>query len=89
MAYGADSADLLDIPLGDDRYRKRLEIDGDGVFGFASFPNEAGTNMWLDGTGHMACALRAAGRAEEANFWADHVFFSNFTGPSHMFRPLT
>lgn len=72
LALGDDPADLLDTVEHDFMYRKVLEIGGKKVAGFYSTPAEV-ENIWLDGTGHMACAYFAVGRTARGIFYANQL----------------
>ena len=71
LAHGKEAVHLLDIPDFDFRYRKILSVNGQKVMGFYPFADINADNIWLDGTGHMACAYFAGGNIERGNFYAD------------------
>jgi len=73
LAYGRSAADLLDIPEHDLRYRKTLIRDGARVSGFSDCPDRDVQNIWLDGTGHMACAYIVAGDRRRGYFYANQM----------------
>lgn len=70
LAFGKDSADLLNIPEYDLRFRKTLNVRGRKVTGFYHNADDV-QNIWLDGIGHMACAYFAVGNAPRGNFYAN------------------
>jgi hypothetical protein len=71
LAYDGERGELLDIPDYDLRYRKTLSVNGREVTGPFHTANEAVTNIWLDGLGHIACAYQAAGNQERGWFYAN------------------
>ncbi|HUI64155.1 MAG TPA: T9SS type A sorting domain-containing protein [Bacteroidota bacterium] len=73
LAFGEGSADLLNIPEYDLRYRKILNVRGNSVMGFYNAPDIEINNFWIDGTGHMACAYLAAGQAGRGFFYANQL----------------
>ena len=73
MAYGGKLADLLRIPDRDERFRKTLTVRGRTITGPYHSPAPDIDNIWLDGLGHMACALRAAGDHPRANYYANQL----------------
>ncbi|MBU1862544.1 MAG: hypothetical protein KKH94_02630 [Candidatus Omnitrophica bacterium] len=73
LTFGKEYKDLLNIPEYDLRFRKTLEINGEPVIGFFHSPDIAINNMWLDGTGHMACAFMATGNRERGYFYANQL----------------
>ncbi len=73
LAFGRDSAPLLDIPEHDLRYRKSVLIGERKACGFYDHPDIAAENVWLDGTGHMACAYRAVGDRQRGDFYANQM----------------
>lgn len=73
LAYGKKVAHLLDIPDYDLRYRKTLTINGKEAVGVYPFVNIDVNNIWLDGTGHMACAYMAVGNKKRGFFYANQL----------------
>ncbi|MCK4904885.1 hypothetical protein KAS42_01390 [bacterium] len=73
LAYGKDYAYLLDIPDYDLRYRKTLTINGKKVMGFYHGPDINANNIWLDGTGHIACAYLAYGDKQRGYFYSNQL----------------
>ncbi|OQA00536.1 MAG: hypothetical protein BWY69_01681 [Planctomycetes bacterium ADurb.Bin401] len=73
LAYGKDSAHLLDIPDYDLRFRKTLTFNGKKVTGFYHYPDIKIKNIWLDGTGHIACAYIAYGDKNRGYFYANQL----------------
>jgi hypothetical protein len=64
---------LLDIPDYDLRYRKILTVNGKQAMGFYNCPDININNVWLDGTGHIACAYIAYGDKTRGYFYADQL----------------
>jgi hypothetical protein len=73
LAYGKDSAYLLDIPDHDLRYRKTLTVNGEKVMGFYSCADIDANNIWLDGTGHIVCAYLAYGDKQRGYFYSNQL----------------
>ncbi|MCK5472563.1 MAG: hypothetical protein KAI59_00905, partial [Planctomycetes bacterium] len=73
LAYGKNSEYLLDIPDYDFRYRKTLTINGKKVMGFYNCANINANNIWLDGTGHIACAYIAYGDKQRGYFYSNQL----------------
>jgi hypothetical protein len=73
MAYGESSALLLDIPEQDLRYRKTLSVNGHRVMGLYHAADTEVDNIWLDGTGHMACAYLSIGDPLRGQFYANQL----------------
>jgi hypothetical protein len=73
MAYGEPAARLLDIPEQDLRYRKTLTMGDREVMGFYHGADIAVENIWLDGTGHMACAYLTLGDPLRGQFYANQL----------------
>lgn len=71
QAYGGERCELLDIPDGDLRYRKTVEVNGQRATGFYGSANGDVENIWLDGLGQMACAYAACGNLERSWFYAN------------------
>jgi hypothetical protein len=72
LAYGTD-VDLLDVPDHDLRYRKIMTVNGKQVMGFYHCPDINVNNVWLDGTGHIACAYIAYGDKTRGYFYTDQL----------------
>jgi hypothetical protein len=73
LAFGQEAAPLLNIPEYDFRYRKILTVGGRRVMGFYHGPDIEQENIWVDGTGHMACAYLAFGPRERGFFYANQL----------------
>lgn len=73
LAMGEGYKELLRIPDLDLRYRKTLDHKEGKVTGFFHGPDIEVDNIWVDGTGHMACAFFAAGDIERGNFYANQM----------------
>ncbi len=71
LAFGPECAELLNIPEHDLRYRKTVDAGGNPAVGFWNGAAPGVSNLWLDGTGHIACAFHAAGQRERASFYAN------------------
>jgi len=73
LAYGEATADCLNVPDYDLRFRKTLTRNGKKVSGVYHSANIDAQNVWLDGVGHMACAYFAVGNFERGNFYANQM----------------
>jgi len=73
LAFGKGYEGLLNIPEYDFRYRKILETDGEKVMGFYHGPDMEINNIWVDGTGHIACAFLSYGEKERGYFYANQL----------------
>jgi hypothetical protein len=92
LAFGSDdpgAADVLRIPEEDLRFRKTVRLNGRPVSGFFNVPT-AVENLWLDGTGHMACAHYALGDTARGHFYANQMdpFLMDRTLGAHRVRAL-
>jgi hypothetical protein len=67
------NADLLNIPDYDLRYRKTVTVNGKKAMGFYNCPADNINNVWLDGTGHIACAYLAYGDKQRGYFYANQL----------------
>ncbi len=72
LAFGKDPS-LLNIPDYDLRYRKTIEVNGRQAMGFYHTADIQIENIWLDGTGHIACAYLAYGDPYRGNFYANQL----------------
>lgn len=72
LSFG-QNADLLNIPDYDLRYRKTVVVNGKKAMGFYHGPAENINNIWLDGTGHIACAYLAYGDKQRGYFYANQL----------------
>ncbi|MCK4500369.1 hypothetical protein KAU11_07720 [Candidatus Babeliales bacterium] len=72
LAYGPEAVNLLDIPEFDLRYRKTLRVNNQPVAGFYHGPEEI-ENIWLDGTGHIACAYITLGDKQRGYFYSNQL----------------
>lgn len=73
LSYGKEYAYLLDIPDSDTRYRKTVECNGKPAMGFYHGPDSNINNIWLDGTGHIACAYITCGDKFRGYFYANQL----------------
>lgn len=73
LAYGKKAAHLLNIPDYDLRYRKTLTVNGKKVMGFYHGADINIDNIWLDGTGHIACAYMTCGDRQRGYFYANQL----------------
>ena len=73
LAYGPDSAALLDIPDFDFRFRKTMTFNGRRVVGVYHSADITINNIWVDGVGHIACAYFAVGNPQRGNFYANQL----------------
>jgi hypothetical protein len=72
MAYGEDNG-LLDIPETSPLYRKTLTINDRKVTGFYFSADSKVDNIWLGGTGAMACAYITCGAKSKGYFYANQL----------------
>ncbi|MCX5678814.1 MAG: hypothetical protein NTY76_06880 [Candidatus Omnitrophica bacterium] len=73
LGMGAEYKDFLNIPEYDLRYRKILDYKSGRIMGFFHGPDIEVNNIWVDGTGHMACAFMAFGEPERGYFYANQL----------------
>lgn len=73
LAFGKEAAELLNIPDYDLRFRKTLIFNGKTVSGFFHCADSAVNNIWLDGTGHIACAYLLYGDKQRGYFYANQL----------------
>jgi hypothetical protein len=73
LAYGPEAAEVLNIPEYDLRYRKTVMRKGEKVAGFFHAADPVVNNIWLDGTGHIACAYLTQGDTRRGNFYANQL----------------
>lgn len=73
LAMGPEHKDLLNIPEYDLRYRKILDYKDGRIMGFFHGPDIEVNNIWVDGTGHIACAFMAFGEPERGYFYANQL----------------
>lgn len=73
LAYGKEAGAVLNIPEYDLRFRKTLTVDDEPVAGLFSSANIEVDNIWLDGTGHIACAFMHSGNPERGYFYANQL----------------
>jgi hypothetical protein len=72
LSFGKN-ADLLNIPDYDLRFRKTVIVNGKKAMGFYNCPADNINNIWLDGTGHIACAYLAYGDKQRGYFYANQL----------------
>lgn len=72
LSFGQNPS-LLDIPDYDLRYRKTIEVNGRQAMGFYHTADLQIENIWLDGTGHIACAYLAYGDPYRGNFYSNQL----------------
>ncbi|MDD5645264.1 MAG: hypothetical protein PHO00_07470 [bacterium] len=73
LAFGKDYAELLNIPEYDLRYRKTTDFNGEKITGFYHSADMEIDNIWLDGTGHIACAFISCGDKHRGYFYANEL----------------
>lgn len=61
---------LVNVPENDLGFKKVVVFNGKHAVGFFSRDDHAVNNVWLDGTGHMACAFYFAGFPDLGNFYS-------------------
>ena len=72
LAYG-NHPELLDVPDFDLRYRKTIRVNGRAAMGFYHTADLSIENIWLDGTGHIACAYLAYGDPSRGCFYSNQL----------------
>lgn len=72
LSFG-ENVELLNVPDYDLRYRKTIIVNGKKTMGFYHGPDIDAQNIWLDGTGHIACAYIAYGDKYRGYFYADQM----------------
>lgn len=72
MANAADP-NILDYVEQDTRYRKTLTVNGQKAMGFFHGPVTDVQNIWLDGTGHIACAFVTCADKYHGYFYANQM----------------
>ena len=73
LAFGKDYVKLLNTPEYDLRYRKTVAFNGKEAIGFFDHADINVNNVWLDGTGHIACAFITLGDRERGYFYANQL----------------
>ncbi|TLX76997.1 hypothetical protein E9993_04745 [Labilibacter sediminis] len=73
LAYGKEYAHLLNIPEYDFRFRKIVKVNNQKAMGFYHGPDINMNNIWLDGTGHIACAYITCGDKYRGYFYANQL----------------
>lgn len=73
LAFGKEYAKVLDIPESDPMFRKTVEAGGRKAVGFYHKSDGAVNNIWLDGTGHIACAYETLGNKQRGYFYANQL----------------
>lgn len=73
MAFGSQYKKLAAYPDIDLRYQKTVDIFGKKVKGVWHSASEDVNNIWVDGMGHMACALYVANEPKRAFFYANQL----------------
>ena len=73
LAYGKDGAVFLSVPENDTRFRKTVTFHGREITGFFHAPDANINNIWLDGTGHMACAFFSTGNYGKGCYYANQL----------------
>jgi hypothetical protein len=71
LAFGDSAYNIISIPEFDLRFRKKITIGGDSLYGFYPSPNSVINNVWTEGIGHMACAQWHFGDRERGYFYAN------------------
>ncbi|HEX9972105.1 MAG TPA: T9SS type A sorting domain-containing protein [bacterium] len=77
LAFGEPAFCVLSIPEFDFRFRKKIVVANDSLFGFYPYPDSSVNNVWTEGIGHMACAQWHFGDRARAYFYAnqfDYLF---------------
>ncbi|MFH1368027.1 MAG: hypothetical protein ABII64_02745 [Elusimicrobiota bacterium] len=73
MAFGRGYKKMISFPDTDLRYQKTVDFFGKKVKGVWHSASEEINNIWVDGMGHMACALYEAGEPKRAFFYANQM----------------
>ena len=71
LAFCVPAYDVISVPEYDLRFRKKIIIHGDSLYGFYPSPNSEVNNIWTEGIGHMACAQWYFGDRFRAYFYAN------------------
>lgn len=71
LAFGVQADSILSIAEYDTRFRKKVYVHGDSLYGFYPYPNGAATNVWTEGVGQMACAQWNFGDRYRGYFYAN------------------
>lgn len=84
---------LVNGPENDAGFRKVVTFNNKTAVGFFSRDDHTVNNVWLDGTGHMACAFYFAGFPDKGNFYSAQLdsFLINrsFNGINSQSLPYT
>lgn len=93
LSHEKEDPEILNIPEYDFRFRRTLTVNGKKVTGFFTSLENENDNLWLDGTGHMACAFYDAGNWARGNFYANQydpfIFKRNIDGIQTKTIPYT
>lgn len=73
LAFDEPAPVLCNIPEYDMQYRKKYFFGQDSIYGFYPFADIDVTNIWTEGTGHMACAQLFYGDTERGYFYANQL----------------
>ncbi|MCL9774058.1 hypothetical protein [Vibrio methylphosphonaticus] len=73
LAYGSEASELLNIPEYDLRFRKTVEHNGEKISGFYHGADIDVSNIWLDGTGHIAVAFLHYGDKQRGYFYTNQL----------------
>jgi hypothetical protein len=76
---------LVNVPENDFGFKKVVNFNGKLAVGFFSRDDNTVNNVWLDGTGHMACAFYSSGFADKGDYYSaqlDSFLISRIIGGS-------
>jgi hypothetical protein len=71
LAFCEPDSAVINIPEFDFRFKKKIYVDDDSIYGFYPFPNISVNNIWTEGIGHMACAQWYFGERSRGYYYAN------------------
>jgi hypothetical protein len=84
---------LVNIPENDFGFKKVVNFNGKLVVGFFSRDDHTVNNVWLDGTGHMACAFYSSGFSDNGDYYSSQLdsflIFKTINGINSLALPFT
>jgi hypothetical protein len=73
MAFGSGYGDLLNIPEYDSRFRKKISVGSNILYGFYNEPDIFIDNIWTEAIGHMSIGQMHYGDRERGYFYANQM----------------